>query len=41
MHSARNTSSLARTRELILMTANVPTRALYNPNDQIPGPSQE
>ena len=41
MHSARDTSSLARTRDLIKMSMQMPARALYSADDQIPGPSQE
>ena len=33
MHSARDTSSLARTRDLIKMTMQMPARALYRPTD--------
>ena len=41
MHSANDPSYLAQTRDLILMTAQMPARALYSADDQIPGPSQE
>ena len=34
-------SSLARTRDLILMQSPMSARAQYKSNDQIPGPSQE
>ena len=40
-HHARETSSLARTRDLILMQSPMSARAQYKSNDQIPGPCQE
>ncbi len=39
--SANDPSSLARTRDLIKMTMQMPARALYSADEYIPGPSQE
>ena len=41
LHSARDTSSLAKTRDLIFMRCTVQTRISANHHHKIPAPSQE